>query len=153
MATFSFDAGITTSVFSTPWAFRIRVSMSAMGSLMLIVRSPRLPAGLDEARDVAPHRGFADLGPRQAELAERAARTAGDVAAVAQPAGAGVARQCLQALHRVHALVHRAGLVVDDRLQLGAPGRILLDGRFALGFAVLKRKFCHVSLSETVFNY
>src|SRR5512137_2382608 len=146
MATFSFDAGITTSVFSTPWAFRIRVSMSAMGSLMLIVRSPRLPAGLDQARDVAPHRGLADLRARQAELAEGAARTAGDVAAVAQPARAGVARQRLQPLHRVHALVHRTRLVVDDGLQLGALGRVLLDGRFALGFAVLKRKFCHVSL-------
>src|SRR5512137_1172978 len=127
MATFSFDAGITTSVFSTPWAFRIRVSMSAMGSLMLILRSPRLPAGLDQARDVAAHRGLADLGPRQAELAERAAWTAGEVAAVAQPDRARVARQRLQALHRVHALLHRARLVVDDGLQLGTLRGVLLD--------------------------
>jgi hypothetical protein len=88
----------------------------------------------------------ADLGPRQAELAERAARTAGDVAAVAQPAGARIARQCLQALHRVHALVHRTRLVVNGRLQFSPLGGVLLDGRLALGFAVLKRKFCHVSL-------
>jgi hypothetical protein len=34
------DDGITTVVFSTIWALRMRVSISAMGSLMLIRKSP-----------------------------------------------------------------------------------------------------------------
>ena len=36
MATFSFDDGIDTTAFSTNCALRMRVSMSAMGSLMLM---------------------------------------------------------------------------------------------------------------------
>jgi hypothetical protein len=40
MARFTFDAGTTTLTFSVACALRMRVSMSAMGSLMLILVSP-----------------------------------------------------------------------------------------------------------------
>src|SRR5512137_1786459 len=110
MATLTFDDGIATSGFSTRCALRMRVSMSAMGSLMLMC-VPRLPAGLGQAWDVTAHRGLTDLGAREPELAERATRPARQRAAVAQARRTGIARQCLQALHRVHALVHRARLV------------------------------------------
>jgi hypothetical protein len=35
--TFSLDEGMTTDAFCTPWALRMRVSISAIGSLMLIL--------------------------------------------------------------------------------------------------------------------
>src|SRR5690349_2023523 len=89
IATFSFEDGITTLGFSTICALRMRVSISAIGSLMLIRKSPRglgalrLPAGLDDARDVALERQIADLVAAEAELAEGATRPAGHAAAVA----------------------------------------------------------------------
>src|SRR5438034_11573863 len=82
MACFTFDAGTSTLTFSVACALRMRVSMSAMGSLMLM--SSLLPAGLDHAGDLPAHRDLADLVAREAELAERAARAAGHGAAVAQ---------------------------------------------------------------------
>ena len=78
----------------------MRVSMSAIGSLMLmdidLLQPAGLPAGLDDAGNVALERKLADLAASQAELAERAARAAGDAAAVAQPRRVGIARQLLQ---------------------------------------------------------
>src|SRR5574337_138831 len=85
----------------------MRVSISATGSLMLIQHSParlaaldsgRSPAGLDDARNVALEGEIADLAAPQAEHAECAARSAGQLAAVAQPRRIGVARQLLQLL-------------------------------------------------------
>src|SRR6185503_14268535 len=116
MARFTFDAGTTTLTFSVACALRMRVSMSAMGSLMLICQL--LPARLDHAGDLAAHRDLADLVAREAELAERAARASRDRAAVAQSHGGSVAghrldlRACL-----VASLV--GGLrVLDDREEL-----------------------------------
>ena len=94
MASFTLEAGMATLTFSVAWALRIRVSMSAMGSLMLIVGL--LPARLDHAGDLAAHRDLADLAAREAELAESAARTARDRAAVAQAHGGSVAGQRLE---------------------------------------------------------
>src|SRR5512138_2176192 len=96
MANFSFDEGITTVSFSTRWALRIRVNMSATGSLMLIFFGLRLPARLREAGDLAAHREFAQLVATQTELAEHPARAAGDGAPVALARRAGVARQLLE---------------------------------------------------------
>src|ERR671929_2013885 len=94
MARFTFDAGTMTLAFSVAWALRHEMSMSAMGSLMLI--SCLLPARLDHSGDLAAHRDLADLVAREAELAERAARAAGHGAAVAQPHRRRIARQRLQ---------------------------------------------------------
>src|SRR5215207_2634137 len=93
MALFTFDAGTKTLTFSVACALRMRVSMSAMGSLMLICGL--LPARLDHAGDLAAHRDLADLVAREAELAEGAARAAGHGAAVAKAHGGRVARHRL----------------------------------------------------------
>src|SRR5512132_28258 len=117
MARFTFDAGTTTLTFSVACALRMRVSMSAMGSLMLI--SCLLPARLDHPGDLATHGDLADLVARQAELAERPARAAGHGAAVAQAHRRRVARQRLQ---------------LGARLFLGIVGRlrVLDDGEEVL---------------------
>src|SRR5207244_1909476 len=99
-------------------ALRMRVSMSAMGSLMLIFWL--LPARLDHSGNLAAHRDLADLVARQAELAERAARPAGHGAAIAQAHGRGVARQRLQLGARFVAGVVGGLRVAGDREQLFA---------------------------------
>src|ERR1051325_930318 len=119
MDCFTFDAGTRTLAFSVACALRMRVSMSAMGSLMLI--SCLLPARLDHSGDLAAHRDLADLVAREAELAERAARAARHGAAVAQPHGRGVARQRLQLRARLVAGLVGGLRVLDDRQQLLAP--------------------------------
>src|SRR6187399_1323718 len=130
MARFTFDAGTTTLTFSVACALRMRVSMSAMGSLMLIVRL--LPARLDHAGDLAAHRDLADLVAREAELAERAARAAGDGAAIAQAHGRRIARQGLQLRARFVASLVGGLRVLDDREQLLALLGVLFRQRFTL---------------------
>src|SRR4249920_3360062 len=87
--------GITTDVFSEACALRMRVSMSAIGSLMLMHPS-LLPARLDDAGDLAAQGNVTQLVAPQAEFAERAARPAGEGATIAQPYRAGVAWQLLK---------------------------------------------------------
>src|SRR5512134_3817886 len=99
MASFTFDDGIATTACSTICALRMRVSMSAIGSVMLMLHLTclgRLPAGLHDARHLAAHREFPQLVAGKAELAEVPARAARDRAAVAQPCRVRVARQLLQ---------------------------------------------------------
>src|ERR1700676_3579645 len=55
-----------------------------------------LPAGLDHAGNFPAHRDLAQLVAPQAELSVDAARTSGQLATVAKPSGARVARQLLQ---------------------------------------------------------
>src|SRR5918992_2002898 len=121
MALFSLEAGIATSVCPTSWALRMRTSMSAIGSLMLM-RIPLpsfLPTRLDHARHLAAQGEIAQLVARQAELAEHAARPAGEGTAVAQAHRRGVARQLLQLVARLLlGLVGSSG-VVHDLEQLG----------------------------------
>src|SRR5258708_33501633 len=134
MARFTFDAGIRTLTFSVACELRMRVSMSAMGSLMLIY--VLLPARLDHSRDLATHGDLADLVAPQTELAERAARTPGHGAAVAKAHRRGVARQRLQLGARLFpGVVGRLG-ILDDREKLLPLLRELLDGRAALRLAV-----------------
>src|SRR5512140_3512106 len=98
MATFTLEEGTDTVGLATICALRMRVSRSAMGSLMLMLVSPRrLPAGLDHAGDVAGEGHLADLGARQAELLEGSAGPARDGAAIALAGRVGVARDLLQA--------------------------------------------------------
>src|SRR5688572_22334590 len=141
MACFTFDDGTNTLTFSVACALRMRVNMSAMGSLMLI--SCLLPARLDHSGNLAAHRDLADLVAREAELAERAARAARDRAAVAQAHGGSVAG---------HRLDLGAGLVLrlvgglrvlDDGEELFALGREFLHGGAALRVAVDDGKLGH----------
>src|SRR5436305_1589231 len=125
MARFTFDAGTTTLTFSVACALRMRVSMSAMGSLMLI--SCLLPARLDHSGDLAAHGDLADLVARQAELAERAARPAGHGAAVAKAHGRGVAGQRLEFRARLLAGLVGGLRVLHDGDELLPPLREFLD--------------------------
>src|SRR5262249_7405283 len=131
--------------FSVACALRMRVSMSAMGSLMLI--SCLLPARLDHSGNLAAHRDLADLVAREAELAERAARAARHGAAVAKAHGRGVAGQRLQLGARLLLRVFRGFRVLDDRQKLLPLVREFLHGRAALGLSVDDGKLCHYALS------
>src|SRR5882672_5223691 len=140
--TLSLLAGTATEVFSASCAFRIRVSMSAMGSLMLI-QSLLLPACLGHAGNLATHGDLAQLAAAQTELAEHPARTPRQRAAIAQPHRAGVARKLLKLLARLRAVLVRNPAVVDDCEQLGAPGREFLHGGAAFLFAIDQCGLCH----------
>jgi hypothetical protein len=74
MATFSFEEGIVTAVFSTDCALRIRVSISAIGSLCSYCESPESDYQLAlTTPGMSPLEGqVADLAAGQSELAERA---------------------------------------------------------------------------------
>src|SRR3954469_22854261 len=77
-STFIFELGITALSWSALLAFRMRVSMSAIGS---VSTSSLLPTGLRHAGDHAVVRKLAQADPAKAELAEHRARPAAPVAA------------------------------------------------------------------------
>src|SRR6188768_844144 len=84
ISTFSFDEGTSTlgSFARTP--FRIRVIMSATGSVMFIwntSRRSRLPTGLDHARDVSRERLQPEADAAQLELPQISTRAAARAAA------------------------------------------------------------------------
>src|SRR5918993_5313267 len=133
MARLTLDAGMTTLCFSVACALRMRVSMSAMGSLMLMISL--LPARLDHAGDLAAHRDLANLVAREAELAESAARAARDRAAVAQAHGRSVAGHRLDLGASLVASLVGGLRVLDDREELLALGREFLHGGAALRVA------------------
>src|SRR6185369_9892360 len=103
----------------------MRVSMSPRGSVIAILNP--LPARLDDARDQALVGQFPEHDPRQAELAIIGARTAGQLAAVANPRGIPVARQLRHLETRDQALGLVLGLIVRDRFQLRVFRCALLD--------------------------
>src|ERR1700757_609727 len=102
-----------TVAFSASCALRMRVSMSAIGSVMLMSRS--LPARLHDARDLAAHCDLAQLVAAQPELPEHSARPAGQGAAVSQARRARIARQRLQLAARRSAAFFRHPGVLHDR--------------------------------------
>src|SRR6185312_11161935 len=141
MAVFSFEQGMPTSTCPTIWALRMRVSMSAIGSVMLIAASS--PARLDDAGHLAAQRELAQLVAPQAELLVDAPRAARQRAAVAQPGRRGVARQLLQLdPRRVLVLVGRLD-VVEHLEQRGALRLEFLDGLAALLFTELHCELGH----------
>src|SRR6266568_1978695 len=131
IASLTLDVGIWTVAFSASCALRIRVSMSAIGSVMLMYspqphslswvnQSIALPACLDDAGDLSAHGDLAKLVAPQPEFAVHASRTAGQLAAIAQSRRAGVARKLLQLVPRSKpSLLGKPG-VVDGPNQLGA---------------------------------
>src|SRR3954453_7450541 len=115
----------------------MRVSMSAIGSVMLMGHltltcfAPRssatcLPARLDHTRDLATHCVLTQLVASEAELAEHAARTSRQAAAVAQPYRTCIARKLLQLEPGGHAVFVRVLGVADGSHQLGTLLRELL---------------------------
>src|SRR5260221_1362508 len=141
MACFTFDDGTSTLAFSVACALRMRVSMSAMGSLMLMFSL--LPARLDHAGDLPTHGDLADLVAGEAKLAEGPARAAGDGAAVAQAHGRGVAGQRLQLRARLVLRIVGGLRVADDRYQLLAALGEFLHGGGTLRLAVDDGKLGH----------
>src|SRR5947209_3121460 len=120
-----FEAGTLTVAFDTICALRMRVSRSAMGSLMLMESLLALPAGLDHAGDVAGEGELADLVAGQAELAERPARAARDPAAVALAGRVRVAGQLLERQARGCAFLVALLGIVCDRLEFLVPLGVL----------------------------
>src|SRR5579884_3873363 len=78
ISTFIFELGISTRSCSALLALRMRVSMSAIGS---VSTSFLLPTGLRHAGDGALVRELAQADPAEAELAEHRARAPAAVAA------------------------------------------------------------------------
>src|SRR5689334_19364103 len=93
MFSFNFECGNSMFGSSARCALRIRVSMSATGSVGVI-----LPARLGYARDQTVQGHFAELQARDAELAQMRMAAPGDLATIHDAYGAGVARQLGQRL-------------------------------------------------------
>src|SRR3990172_1653022 len=84
MAAFIFDEGRATTVWPASIALRMRVNISAIGSVTLIRLSPcPLPAGLHHARDHAFQRLLAEADAAHGEAPDVAARPTADATAVA----------------------------------------------------------------------
>src|ERR1039457_1405031 len=80
---FSLEAGTSTFGWRAWIAFRTRVSMSAMGSLVIILLLPALPASFHHAWDLAVQGELAETETADAEFTQIGARPAATPAAVA----------------------------------------------------------------------
>src|SRR6516162_6675669 len=132
-----------TSLLPAVWPLRMRVSRSAMGSVMLMPSAPS-PARLGEAGDFAAACDLADLHAREAELAVYPARAPGDGAAVALPRGARIARQRLQRRLRGGPLLGRALRASDQLLELRALRRVLFHDPGATLLALDHARLRHI---------
>src|SRR3990170_569994 len=131
-----------TAVLRTACALRIRVSMSEMGSVMLM-RGLLLPARLDHAGDFPAHGDLAQLVTPQPELAVHATRPPGQRAAVTKPHRARIPRQLLQLGACLGALFVRAPRVVDRFNELRTTSGELRHGLAAFVIAIDKGKLGH----------
>src|SRR5258706_3944631 len=88
-ACFILECGISTRACRARTAFRIRVSMSAIGSVIVSssLLSSRLPARLGDAGDHPQERQAPEADPAHLELAHEAPRPAAAPASVAVPDG------------------------------------------------------------------
>src|SRR5690349_2649898 len=100
------------------WALRMRVMRSPTGSFRFI--SVPSPARLDHARDLTVGGQFAERDARELELAIEAARTARQLAAIADARGRRVARQLRELEARCVTLFQRQIFVERSRFQLDA---------------------------------
>src|SRR5215467_8254124 len=83
ISVFSFEAGTSTFGWRAATAFRTRVSMSAMGSLVIVLLLEFLPTGLGHAGDLAIQSELAEAQAADAELAQKRPRPPAAPAAVA----------------------------------------------------------------------
>src|SRR6201995_5210045 len=113
------EPGVETLDLERICALRMRVIKSLIGSCVDIVR-PSLPARLHEPGNQALGAEFTQRDAAELVLAIDRARTARQVATVANPGGRRIPRQCGQLQGGGEPLFHRLGLVGDDRLQPGA---------------------------------
>src|SRR5690349_19305833 len=82
---FTLEAGTSTRGWCASVALRIRVSMSAMGSVICSPEYAALPAALGHASDVAVERQLTEAETAQRELADIRAWASAAVAAIAVP--------------------------------------------------------------------
>src|SRR5579862_6685192 len=85
ISVFNLEAGTSTLGWRAPMALRTRVSMSAIGSLVIPALQLFLsvsPAGLDHTGDLPVQRQLAETQPADAELAQKSAGPAAAPAAV-----------------------------------------------------------------------
>src|SRR6516165_4889230 len=68
-ASFNFDDGIATSSWNATFAFRMRVSMSAIGSVIVTAKSLPSPRALCHARDLPGVRHLPQADPTEPEVA------------------------------------------------------------------------------------
>src|SRR5690348_17144863 len=120
----------------------MRVRRSPRGSVIAIP-GPPLPTRLDHAGDQALVGQLPKHDPRQTELAVISARTAGQLAAVADARRIPVARQLRHLETRDKALGLVLGLVVRDRLQLRVLRSLLLDQLLAPFVLIDRTQFRH----------
>src|SRR6266480_1407646 len=98
ISTFSFETGMSTRRCFAPQAFRMRVSISAIGSVILINsfslsyripsgtrRSEWLPACLADARDISRQRHLSETDSAEAELSQESAGSSAPAAAIVLP--------------------------------------------------------------------
>src|SRR3569623_1102585 len=140
------DAGVTTVSRRRIWALRMRVSISAIGSVRLIVFFS-LPARLDHAGDLPEVAQFTQGNTAQLDLPEIATRPAGQFATITHTARRRVPRQLGELQLRREALFHADALVLGEGLQLGALVRKLLAQLLAAVVLLDRAGLCHVSSS------
>jgi hypothetical protein len=128
-------------------ALRMRVSMSAMGSLMLmgnlLIVTCRLPAGLDHAGNVALEGELADLVAAQAEHAERAARRDRSARSGCADGSGWRCAAASAAPGAPRSALRRTSWRRWHGLQLGVLLGVLGNQLFALFFALLEGQFGH----------
>src|SRR6516162_4889537 len=96
ISAFSREAGTSTLGWRAAMALRTRVSMSAMGSLIIFLLPGLLPTRLDHSRNLAVERKLPEAQPAYPEFAEITARAPAAPTAVAVLA----AQLRLPVLHR-----------------------------------------------------
>src|SRR5581483_9487231 len=106
-------------------------------------RRGNLPGGFDHARDFSGEREFAEGEAGDAELAEVAARTAAERAAVADAGGGGILRQLLKLFLRGEELLVGGGGVGEGGFELGALGLVFVTQALALLVAFDGGSFRH----------
>src|ERR1017187_5269918 len=149
MDAFTRDEGIATDSFSASCALRMRVSISAIGSLMLML-CLLSPAGFGHAGDLATHGDLAQLIAPQAELAVHAARAARQFAPIAHSRRRRIARQLLQLHACRHAFILGLLEVVDDGEQRRAFDLEFLHGLATLLVTVDDCGFCHGAILQVL---
>src|SRR5688572_14327591 len=110
------EAGVTTFGRRRICAFRMRVSISPKGSF-IDIRLPSLPARLGHAGDQTLARQITKLVAAHSELAVVTARTAGDLATIANARRRGIARHLGELDTRSETLFRRKLHVAGDRLE------------------------------------
>jgi hypothetical protein len=82
---FKVETGMSAHLCPAAPAFRIRVSISAIGSVIMVEFDP-LPACFPDARNFALKRLLSETNPAESEFSDEPARTSAPVAAITMPA-------------------------------------------------------------------